>query len=171
MSQKYLTFAKKHAISSAAKISEDMRQILRSLDELTDEHGLNNNPLTVVQELSGLSHISFMCGFTKLIKQEIINILSAGTLIVNYGLLNRHNDRSIESVAGHPKRRFGGKLPPKSSRPSIECRSCNCGECEPEQVYQCDGCGAIVAYCDGADDKFFEYCDRCVLAMSDLGIE
>jgi hypothetical protein len=149
MYEKYLTFAKKHAISSAAKISEDMRAILRSLDELTDEHGLNNNPLTVVQELSGLSHISFMCGFTKLIKREIINILSAGTLIVNYGLLNRHNDRSIE----------------------IECRSCNCGECEPEQVYQCDGCGAIVAYCDGADDKFFEYCDRCVLAMSDLGVD
>lgn len=142
-----LTFAKKHTISSAANVCDDDRRILRSFDELTTPNGLTTTPLTVIQELSGLNHISFMCGFTRLVDREIINVLKAGVLMINYGLLNRKLQISIGN------------------------RPCQCGECQLDQTYQCDGCGVTVPCCYGADDKFYDYCDDCVSAMSDLGVD
>jgi hypothetical protein len=148
MSPNKLTFAKKHAVSSAAKVCDDDRRILRSFDEHTDEHGLTAMPLTVIQELSGLNHISFMCGFTRLVDREIVNVLKAGVLMINYGLVNRRNSSSI----------------------AIGSIDCQCNQCEPDQTYECDGCGLTTPYCFGADDKFFDYCDSCVFAMSEMGV-
>jgi hypothetical protein len=143
-----LTFAKKHAITSAVNVPNDDRRILRSLNEHTNEHGLTTDPLTVIQELSGLNYISFVCGFTRLVDREIINVLHAGVLMVNYGLLNRR----IRSPV------------------TVGIRPCQCAECEKDQVYQCDGCGLTCPYCCGSDDKFYDYCDYCVLAMWALGV-
>ena len=43
---------------------------------------------------------------------------------------------------------------------------CFCGCCELDEYYQCAGCLRTVAYCFGASDKWYEYCDDCTFHLN-----
>lgn len=43
---------------------------------------------------------------------------------------------------------------------------CFCGFCEPGEYYQCAGCLRGCAYCFGAADGYFDYCDDCTHELS-----
>ena len=47
---------------------------------------------------------------------------------------------------------------------------CFCGFCEPGEYYQCAGCLRGCAYCFGAADDYFDYCDDCAHELSSNSI-
>lgn len=38
---------------------------------------------------------------------------------------------------------------------------CQCGCCQPDQVFKCEKCDRLRAYCRGQDDAHIEMCDDC----------
>ena len=44
---------------------------------------------------------------------------------------------------------------------------CFCGFCEQGQYYQYAGCLRGCAYCFGAADKYFDYCDDCYVELEE----
>ena len=43
---------------------------------------------------------------------------------------------------------------------------CWCGLCKHDEYYQCAGCLRFCAYCFGAADDYFDYCDDCAREIS-----